>query len=344
MLTPWFSHLNLRGIYYVSTSCPPKPQLRTFAMSDKTNKTIQRFEQRVSNKEFYEAHQTIRTVVNRYVRAKQYTPAVELLTQGGAILANNREYASASDLILYMIQIYEEAGISSSEKEPKMMLIELISLLPDTDPSLGDLAKASISWSKKSENLTFGDASLHHLFGSKLLGAVSSQPLEEVRYKMFTVAELHLILGSFESLPVYVNYLFNWYRQSGSQADPGRFLARAVYNYAYLKNYKFANTALETFLGLYMEQCSPSFETDDSLIIFKNQPFLNFLQLLVVTLGRDDAGEKFMKSYSHYKDQLAEYQLIAPTEYLGNLYFQLKLGNPNTGNNMFANLMGGLFK
>lgn len=313
-------------------------------MSDKITKTIQRFQQRVDNKEFYEAHQTIRTIVNRYVRSKQFTPAIAILAQGSAILSTNKEYASATDLILYMIQVYEEAGIASSDKEHKTKLAELVSLLPDTDPALGDIAKASITWSKASDGLTFGDASLHHLFGCKLLGAVASQQLEENKYKMFTVAELHLILGTFESLPVYVDYLYEWYTKNGSDADPGKFLARAVYNYAYLRNIKFLNTAIERFHGLYIKDMNPSVEQSGSQIIFKDQPFLNFLLLLAATLGKSEAGDKFMKLYSHYKSQLTEYQLIAPTEYLGNLYFQLRLGNPNAGNNMLANLMGGLFK
>ncbi|WPK22982.1 hypothetical protein PUMCH_000205 [Australozyma saopauloensis] len=305
-------------------------------MSDKISKTIQRFQQRVDNKEFYEAHQTIRTIVNRYVRATQYTPALQLLAEGSAILANNKEYASATDLILYMINVLEEAGITSSDKDYKMKLIELISLLPDTDPALGDLAKASISWSKKLDALTFGDASLHHLFGCKLINAVASQTLEENKYKMFTVAELHLILGTFESLPIYVDYLFQWYQENKDKADPGKFLARAVYNYAYLKNNKFMNTSIELFLKKLSALNDNSSAESLSLVVF--------LQLLATTLGKADAGDKFMKLFNHYKSQLEENELVAPTEYLGNLYFQLRLGNPNAGNNMLANLMGGLFK
>lgn len=313
-------------------------------MSDKIEKTIQRFQQRVENKEFYEAHQTIRTIVNRYVRGKQFEPAILLLAQGSAILATNKEYASSTDLILYLIQVYEEAGISSTEKEHKMKLIELISLLPDTDPALGDLAKASIAWSKASDGLTFGDTSLHSLFGSKLLGAVASQSLQENKFKMFTVAELHLILGTYESLPVYVDYLFEWYSISGPDANPAKFLARAVYNYAYLKNNKFMNTAIERFLELYVKRCEPAYEKEGTLLKFQDQPLLVFLQLLAITLGKSDAADKFLKLLSHYKSQLEELQFTGPTEYLGNLYFQLKLGNPNAGNNMLANLMGGLFK
>ncbi|KAM9916204.1 hypothetical protein OXX80_013661, partial [Metschnikowia pulcherrima] len=56
-------------------------------MSDKLQKTIARFQQRIDNKDFYEAHQTLRTITNRYVKAKQFELAIEILDQGASILA-----------------------------------------------------------------------------------------------------------------------------------------------------------------------------------------------------------------------------------------------------------------
>ena len=57
-----------------------------------------------------------------------------------------------------------------SDKDAKLKLIDLISNLPNNDPSLSDLAKSSLNWSKKSPGCEkFGDCELHHLFGSKFL-------------------------------------------------------------------------------------------------------------------------------------------------------------------------------
>ncbi|KAF7999420.1 hypothetical protein HF325_006096 [Metschnikowia pulcherrima] len=303
-------------------------------MIDKLQKTIARFQQRIDNKDFYEAHQTLRTITNRYVKAKQFELAIEILDQGASILATNKEYASASDLISYLIQVYTEAGIKCASTGPgqehRAKLIQLVSLLPDAEPALLDGAK-------------FGDASLHHIFGIKLLAAVPEQLKEDDRYKVFAVAELHLILGTFESLPVYVDYLFSWYSENQS-ADPGDFLARAVINYAYLKNVKFAQAAMERFVQKYLEMTGEAPEQTDNLRIFEHHDLLNFLQLLVVTLRKSQSGEKFMKLYTHYKPLLAEKELTAPVEYLGREYFELNLGSAQGGNNMLANLMGSFFK
>lgn len=315
-------------------------------MSDKLNRTVARFQQRIDNKEFYEAHQTLRTIANRYVKLGHYEEAMDLLTKGLSILASNNEYASASDLIVYLIEVYTEAGIhcdgSEASKNHKLKLLELISLLPDSDPSLSDVAKKALEWSKEGSGSTFGDSALHHLFGTKILAAASLEKVEEARSKLFLVAELHLILGTHESLPVYVDYLFRWSQTTGKTADPGVFAARAVINYAYLRNVKFVRTALEIFVSKYVA-AGAIHENVEGYALFADAELLNFLQLLVATLGKAGAGEKFMKLYSQYKPLLGDNELVAPVEYLGRLYFNLPLGNAQSGN-MLANLMGGLFK
>lgn len=311
-------------------------------MSDKLQRTIARFQERIDNKDYYEAHQTLRTITNRYVRAKQYDLAIGILQQGAQTLAASGQAASASDLIGYLIQVYKEAGIrcgSGPEKEYKSKLIELVSQLPYTDSSLGDLAKAALLWLQESTS-KFGDANLHHVFGTKFLAAVDTQQSPEDKQKMFAVAEMHLVLGTFESLPVYVDYLSRWYELSGA-SDGGVFLARAVINYAYLKNLKFAQTASERFLAK-LAQKTPHQQVE-GLRQFEGQPIADFLQLLVVTLEKKDAGDKFMKLYTHYKSTLAAAELVAPVEYLGRFYFGLNLGSAQGGGNMLANLMSGLF-
>lgn len=316
-------------------------------MSDKLQRTIARFQQKIDNKDFYEAHQTLRTITNRYVKSSHYPEAIDLLYQGLSILATNKEYGSASDLILYLIQVYREAGVKCSNdtdsKDYKYKLIELITLLPDADPSLGDVAKNALAWSIDTSGSKFGDSDLHHSFGVKFLNAVPAQTSDEDKYKLFTVAELHLILGTYQSVPVYVDYLFSWFENAG-KADPGEFIARAVVNYAYLKNMKFANSALDRFLSKYVASASEKFQKSDTLYQFDHLELLNFVQLLLATLSKTNAGDKFLKLYQHYQQPLKAAGLAPLVEYLGRFYFNLNLGTPQGGNNMLANLMGGLFK
>lgn len=321
-------------------------------MSDaKLQRTLLRFQQKIDSGEYYEAHQTLRTITNRYVKAKQFKEAIDLLYQGSTILSSKKEYGSSSDLIAYLILVYRESNVvctnEAPQKEYKLRLIELVSLLPDSDTSLADLSKQSIGWSTASGDSTFGDASLHHTFGLKFLNAAQldeSSATEDERAQIFAFAELHLILGTYESLPPYVSFLHDWFVQSKSRdssLDAGVFLSRAVFNYAYLKNLKFVKEAIDQFLA---KMTAENPEKTEDILFFDAHPLLNFVQLLAATLAKEGAGDKFLKLYSQYKPQLVVNDLTAPVEYLGRFYFNLNLGKPQGEQNMLANLMGGLFK
>ncbi|CAI5759780.1 unnamed protein product [Candida verbasci] len=308
---------------------------------DKLSRTIQRFQAKIDSGSFYEAHQTLRTITNRYVKSKQYKEARDLLYQGTTILIKNKEYASASDLINYLINIYEEEQITIEDKDSKFRLIELIEKLPNNDPSLNDLAKNSISWSTKNNSICnkFGDPDLHHLFGSKFLETDDSID-EENKVKVFAIAELHLVLGTSQSIPLYINYLIRC-SKANSDVDPGVFLSRAIINYSYLKNINFVKESQELFL-----KSVEGGEEMGSIRFFEQFPLLNFLQLLVLTLQVEPStnSAKFTKLYSQYKSILEKYEILSSIEYLGSLYFNLKIGNQNQQSNMLANFMSGLFK
>lgn len=326
-------------------------------MSDKLAKTIQRFQSKIDNGSFYEAHQTLRTITNRYVKAKQYKEAKDLLYQGATILLNNKEYASASDLINYLVQVYTEDGVQINDTDAKNKLIDLVSGIPSNDPSLSDLSKVCITWSKLSPECSkFGDADLHHLFGSKLLlwlledhandkdsleGANTNQAqTAEDKHKVFAVAEMHLVLGTFRSVPLYVDYLVLC-AKANRELDPGVFLARAIINYAYLQNIKFVQESQQLFKSQLSNTSVPQLDFH----YYETNSLMNFLQLLVLTLEKDHAtnAQKFRKLYEQYHAILKQHELLVPVEYLGKLYFGLNIGN-SQGNNMLANIMSGLFK
>lgn len=312
-------------------------------MSDKLQRTIARFQAKIDSGSFYEAHQTLRTIANRYVHLKQYSEAADLLYQGANILAKNKEYASASDLTSYLLLVYNDAAISSADKDRKLKLIELLLLFPDDEASLLDLSKQSIEWSQSEAN-KYGDAELHTFFGTKFLrGLEGSSVKKEEGDKLYAFAELHLILGTRDALSPYVAYLRDWYhkaQQEDADVDAGIFLSRAVINYAYLRNIKFAEEAIDIFV----EDLGTA-EVVEGVKFYPKHSLVNFLQLLVATLRlTGESSSKFLKLHAQYKLLLNEHKLLGPVEYLGFAYFGLKLGNPNNQQNMLANLMGGLFK
>lgn len=315
-------------------------------MSDKLNRTIQRFQAKIDSGNFYEAHQTLRTIVNRYVKSKQYKESIDLLYQGSVILSKNKEYTSASDLIIYLIEVLKESGITIEDKEIKQKLIELVNYLPNDNSNLLDLPKLIIDWSK-SDNNKFGDCDLHSIFGVKFLKAVESIQSIEEKPKVFSVGEFHSIFGNINSLNVYVDTLYNL-SELNPNIDPGVYLSRAVINYGYLKNIEFIKLSIDKFIKRLIESNNTAYEiikeSESEIFYFEKYRIINFVQLLYLTLGKKDSGSRFLKLYEMYKPYLKDNELLAPIEYLGRLYFNLQLGNPNNNQNMLANLMGGLFK
>lgn len=308
----------------------------------KLDRTIARFQAKIDSGSYYEAHQTLRTITNRYVKSKQYPEACEILYQGSSILTRNKQYASSSDLISYLIQVYIEAGITSENRDAKLKLIELIGNLPDSEKSLIDLSKQSLNWSKDGNHNKFGDCDLHDLFGSKFLNIIGTTENDD---KLFAIAELHLILGTHESLPKYILFLFNWFK-TNKQVDAGLFLSRAIINYSYLKNLKFVQESLNKYLILLKTYNSNYQEISHdavSILFFEEYPLINFLQMLVLTLGKQNCSNKFLGLYNEYKTMLEEYGIVNSIEYIGKLYFDLNIGKPKSGN-MMANLLGDFFK
>ncbi|KAK6197457.1 uncharacterized protein RJT21DRAFT_110353 [Scheffersomyces amazonensis] len=325
-------------------------------MSDvKLARTIQRFKAKIDTGSYYEAHQTLRTIVNRYVKSNQFKEAIDLLYEGSLILIKNKQYASSSDLITYLITVYEQFNISPSEGDYKLKLIELINSLPSNETSLPDLAKQIIQWSRNDID-KFGDNELHHVFGVKFLKAVQDEveddqleiskeiKSEDDRYKLFTIAELHLILGTYNSVPLYVNYLYKWYEASSeSDVDPGLFLSRAIINYGYLKNLKFIKDARDIFITKLITKHT-SYEESSRIYYYEKFPLLTFLQLLILTLEKENSTNKFLKLYDQYKPLLKAYEILPSIEYLGKVYFNVSLGSANNQGNLLSSLMGDLFK
>ena len=115
-------------------------------------------------------------------------------------------------------------------------------------------------------------------------------------------------------------------------------MARAVIFYAYLKNVKFAQTAMKKFVQKNLKT-GGSPEQTENLRVLEQHGLLNFLQLLVAMLWKSQSGENLMKLYTYYKPLLADKEPTAPVKYLRREYFGLSLGSVQCGNNMLAYLI-----
>ena len=61
---------------------------------------------RISEGQFYEAHQQLRVISARYVKASSPASAVEILSSGACLLLNAGQGGSGGDLGLLMLDIY----------------------------------------------------------------------------------------------------------------------------------------------------------------------------------------------------------------------------------------------
>ncbi|KAJ1966861.1 hypothetical protein IWQ62_002205, partial [Dispira parvispora] len=134
--------------------------------------------------EFYEAHQKLRTLANRYmnsvgvsqrgkgVSARNVEKTIELLCGGASTLLEYQQSTSAADLISYVLDIYthhrvppgcavrvndaqestesthEDTGIRTYQSD-RQRICDLLVKLPATETSLPGLISTFIKWSTK---------------------------------------------------------------------------------------------------------------------------------------------------------------------------------------------------
>lgn len=61
---------------------------------------------------YYEAHQQLRVVSQRYVKAKDYSAAIEILSSGAQALLKAGQGGSGCDLCLLMIEVFKTSNSS----------------------------------------------------------------------------------------------------------------------------------------------------------------------------------------------------------------------------------------
>ncbi|OMJ24531.1 Golgi to ER traffic protein 4 [Smittium culicis] len=85
--------------------------------SDKrTRRIIDNLIKNISDGNYYESHQAIRTVVTRYIKQKKINAAIDLSFSGAKELSKYEQWGSVSDLLLYMLKIYKDQEIKVDDE------------------------------------------------------------------------------------------------------------------------------------------------------------------------------------------------------------------------------------
>ena len=72
---------------------------------------------RISEGQFYEAHQQLRVVASRYVKAYNWSAAVDILYGGALALLKAGQGGSGGDLGLYLLDVYGKGEIPVGAEE-----------------------------------------------------------------------------------------------------------------------------------------------------------------------------------------------------------------------------------
>ncbi|SMR57003.1 unnamed protein product [Zymoseptoria tritici ST99CH_1E4] len=300
----------------------------------KIEKVLARQRTKIEEGEFYEAHQQLRTIANRYVKASDWPAAVDLLSSGASMLLKAGQGGSGADLCIYLMEVYQK-GELKADVANKARILGLLKAFPPNEPAKKKFVGSIVEWSSKCSEFPAGDPELHHVIGT--LFAEEGEPYD---------AERHLTLGTSDSASVFADMEYEWY-SSDEPSTASHYVARAVFPYLLIGNTRGANKALLLFTsklssahpGLGVQSIS---SPSSDIRIYPSLPLLNFLGLLLLAIQRGSA-DLFKQLKTHYAAHLKEVAWDETLAQIGEMYFAIKI--PSQSNPMFdmmSNmLMGG---
>ncbi|KAK4622344.1 Golgi to ER traffic protein 4 [Fulvia fulva] len=301
----------------------------------KIQKVLARQQAKIEEGDFYEAHQQLRTIANRYAKSQDWPAAADLLSNGALMLLKAGQGGSGSDLCTYLMEVYQKAEFKADVPN-KARILSLLRAFPPDEPSKKKFVTGIVEWSAKHSDFPAGDPELHHVIGS--LYAEEGETYD---------AERHLTLGTSDSASALADMEYEWYA-SDEPSTASHYAARAVFPYLLIGNTRAANKALLLFTsrlsslhpGLGVQSIS---SPSSDIRIYPSLPLLNFLGLLLLAIQRG-TKDLFNQLKTHYAAHLKEApQWDEPLLQVGEMYFGIKI--PSQSNPLFdmmsSMLMGG---
>lgn len=301
------------------------------------SKAISRIDQLVNEGQFYEAHQAVRTVVARYVRQKKTEAAIQVLYGSAKLLLTAKQYASAGDLVIYVIELYKTDSIPLDDCICSQ-LCQVLHQFDCHDPTLKVISHDINGWllSPANNNLSSQSQQVREVHGA--LGQIFARAGE------VSEAEHNLLLGTRQSARVLGDMLYEYYMDEADVQTAGLFAARGVLGYLCLDNIKDALACLDRFLERFEKAIKPLDVIADipsglTIKIFESTPLLNFVQLLVLSClyGNGDLYKRLQVRYSPHLSHAKGFD--SSLSKIASLYFGIEPVRPN---NMLQGLMSGL--
>lgn len=261
------------------------------APSSGTSKQLQKLEKRVQDGDYYEAQQMYKSVHSRYLHAKKYSEAIELLSSGAVAMLKHGQVTCGTELGLLLIQTltvakipfdssaidqiraifnaYPRAADSQQESEASnsgVVSSEAAVAARTRVEGCTSFLRAALKWSMETGGFSRGAPELHDMLGEYVW---SESPVPEMMK-----ASQHFVRGNQPDAfaKVVVECMNKCYP---SEAD--LVIARAVLLYLSLGNLRDANRLWDSV----KQRLSGSSQE------FPNSPLLHFVKFLLSTLERD---------------------------------------------------------
>ncbi|KAF2114998.1 hypothetical protein BDV96DRAFT_493872 [Lophiotrema nucula] len=296
----------------------------------KIEKTIQRQQEKIAEGQFYEAHQQLRVIAARYVKASNWPAATSILFSGALSLLNAGQGGSGGDLCVFLLDVFAKSE-TKPDAESKGKILTLLRAFPKDEPTRKKVITETIAWSAKLGEYPAGDPELHHVAGT--LYAEDLEPYD---------AERHFVLGTKDSPDNLAQLEYEWYEADDSHTAP-LYAARGVLPYLLIGNMRAANKFFLIFSARLAKKSSLSVQeastTSSDLRVYPSLPLLNFLGLLLLAVERGEAS-LFRQLKSHYASQLKDVNWNDALDQIGESYFNIKI--PRQGNPMM-DMIGSMF-
>ncbi|KAI4215069.1 MAG: hypothetical protein LQ351_002383 [Letrouitia transgressa] len=299
--------------------------------SSKIQRTIARQQEKISEGQYYEAHQQLRVIASRYVKQENWVAAIDILHGGALALLEAGQGGSGGDLAGFLVDVYRRSK-QEYEAGARDRLLAILRAFSRAEPTKKKFVDEVLAWSSTVGEHPQGDPQLHHVAGS--IFAQECEPYE---------AERHLALGTRDSPEQLAGVEYDWYSQDESHTAP-LYAARAVFPYLLTGNLRSASKAHLIFtsrLSTYNKSLSVQEVSSKSsdMRVYPSLPLLNFLGLLLLAIqrGSSDLYKQLAKHYApHVKEVGVWDDALAQ---IGETYFGIRI--PRQGNPLF-DMMGSM--
>lgn len=276
-----------------------------------TAKTLEKLEKSVHAGNYYEAQQMYKTVYARYMGAKKYTDAMDLLQSGASIQLRHGQVTCGVELGVLLIETFAKAQskfeisyldrIKSILNEFPRSVSEELEVQMESDSQrtseayvesktrvdgFSTLVKAAIKWCIDSGGPSRGPAELHDILAEYIWTQSPKMEMGKV--------SLHFVRGNHPE--THAAALVDYIQKCGPE-EADLVVARGVLLYLSSGNLRDANRLMyEVKHGLSNED-------------FPNTPLMHFIKYLLLTLERD-ALPLFRMLRENYKSSIGRDSLL----------------------------------